>query len=361
MRQSWSETAHASPADHAVCRALLRDGSRSFFAASLFLPQRARDAATSLYGFCRLADDAVDLGDDSVAALADLRVRLDRIYAGDPAPISADRAFADVVGLFGIPRALPEALLEGLAWDAEGRRYATLGELEDYAARVAGTVGVMMALLMGVRSPHALARACDLGIAMQLTNIARDVGEDARNGRLYLPLSWLAERGVDADALIARPEQSAELGAVVERLLEEAELLYGRAEAGIAVLPARCRPGIRAARWLYAEIGREVAHRSFNAIDSRAVVSSRRKLALLPRVLWRGAAEPALLEEPPLEAVRFLIEAVAALAPGRYGIAAGHLAERVGGLVDIFHRVEFRRRSVASERGRAASDRPGRS
>ena len=357
MRQNWSETTHASPADHAICRTLLRDGSRSFFAASLFLPPRARDAATSLYGFCRLADDAVDLGDDSVAALADLRVRLDRIYAGDPAPISADRAFADVVGLFGIPRALPEALLEGLAWDAEGRRYATLEELQDYAARVAGTVGVMMALLMGVRSPQALARACDLGIAMQLTNIARDVGEDARNGRVYLPLAWLGENGIDADALIARPQHSMALGEVIERLLEEAELLYGRAEAGIVVLPARCRPGIRAARWLYAEIGEEVERRSFNAIDGRAVVSGRRKLALLPRVLWRGAAEPAQLEEPPLDAVRFLIDAVAARAPGRYGTTEGHLADRVGALVDIFHRVEFRRQNAASERTRTEPSR----
>ena len=106
----------------------------------------------------------------------------------------------------GDPAALPEALLEGLAWDAEGRSYETLDDLFDYAARVAGTVGVMMTLIMGVRSPEALARACDLGVAMQLTNIARDVGEDARMGRIYLPRQWLREAGVDAEAFLADPQ-----------------------------------------------------------------------------------------------------------------------------------------------------------
>ena len=96
-----------------------------------------------------------------------------------------------------MPRILPDALLEGLAWDAMGRRYATLSDLRAYSARVASAVGAMMCVLMRVRDRDALARACDLGVAMQLTNIARDVGEDAREGRLYLPTDWLAGAGVD--------------------------------------------------------------------------------------------------------------------------------------------------------------------
>ena len=113
---------------------------------------------------------------------------------------------ADLMRRCAIPAALPEALLEGLAWDAEGRSYETIDELFDYAARVAGAVGVMMALIMDVRSPQALARACDLGVAMQLTNIARDVGEDARLGRIYLPRQWLREAGIDADAWLCRTQ-----------------------------------------------------------------------------------------------------------------------------------------------------------
>ncbi len=100
-----------------------------------------------------------------------------------------------------MPRELPEALLEGFEWDLVGRRYETLEELQAYAARVAGSVGAMMAVLMGARSAAVLARACDLGVAMQLTNIARDVGEDARQGRLYLPLAWLREAGIDPERL----------------------------------------------------------------------------------------------------------------------------------------------------------------
>ena len=120
-------------------------------------------------------------------------------------PAPADRALADIVHRYAIPRALPEALLEGLEWDARAQRYEDLDALCAYAARVAGSVGAIMSVLMGVRAPEVVARACDLGIAMQLTNIARDVGEDARRGRVYLPLQWLRSAGIDPDAFIAAP------------------------------------------------------------------------------------------------------------------------------------------------------------
>ena len=121
----------------------------------------------------------------------------------------------------------------------------------------------MMALLMGVRTPEGLARACDLGVAMQLSNIARDVGEDARMGRLYLPQAWLVEAGIAPDARLAAPVFSPALGAVVRRLLDAADALYRRVDAGVARLPLACRPGINAARFLYAEIGHEVARSGF--------------------------------------------------------------------------------------------------
>ncbi|MGI9245950.1 MAG: phytoene/squalene synthase family protein, partial [Steroidobacteraceae bacterium] len=141
----------ASAADHAACTALLSDGSKTFKAASLALPADLRRAATALYAFCRVADDAIDLGADGHAALAGLRGRLDAVYAGRPLADAVDRAFADTVHRYGLPRELPEALLEGFEWDLVGRRYQTLSELNAYAARVAGTVGAMMSLLMGGR------------------------------------------------------------------------------------------------------------------------------------------------------------------------------------------------------------------
>ncbi len=115
----------------------------------------------------------------------------------------------------------------------------------------------MMTVLMGVRDARTLARACDLGVAMQLTNIARDVGDDARKGRVYLPLDWLADEGVQPQALIADPRHDEALARVVARLLEAADVLYDRAVGGIAGLPLSCRPAIHAARLIYREIGRE--------------------------------------------------------------------------------------------------------
>ena len=156
MRPSWLEPGFATPADLAACRTMLRGGSRTFFAASLVLPRRVREPASALYGFCRLADDAIDGEGGRAAALARLRERLARAYERRPLPLPADRALADVVSRFAIPQALPEALLEGFAWDAEGRRYEDLPALFAYAARVAGSVGAMMAMLMGVRARMAV-------------------------------------------------------------------------------------------------------------------------------------------------------------------------------------------------------------
>ena len=195
--------------------------------------------------------------------------------------MDADRALAAVVTRFGIPQPLLAALLEGFAWDAEGRAYETLEEVHAYAARVAGTVGTMMALIMGASTSQALARACELGVAMQLTNIARDVGEDARNGRLYLPREWLREVGIDPEAWLRAPIFDGAIASVVQRLLNEADRLYRRAERGIAELPRDCRPAIQSARLVYAEIGREIERRGCDSLSHRAVVSKQRKLALM--------------------------------------------------------------------------------
>ncbi len=181
------------------------------------------EPASVLYAFCRLADDAVDASGDRRDAVERLRERLRLAYAGTPRDDPADRALAVVVAQHRIPAALFDGLLEGFEWDLQGRRYETLEALHDYAARVAGTVGAMMALLMGVRSVEGLARACDLGVAMQLSNIARDVGEDARMGRLYLPREWMAEAGLDPDAWLAQPAFTPALGAVVQRVLDAAD------------------------------------------------------------------------------------------------------------------------------------------
>ncbi|NUQ75462.1 MAG: phytoene/squalene synthase family protein [Polyangiaceae bacterium] len=305
-----------------ACRDLLRKGSKSFSAAALLLPERVRGGATALYAFCRVADDAIDEAHGDVGeALDSLHKRLDAAYRGTPEDHPVDRAFSRAAAEHGIPRALMDALLEGFAWDAEGRRYETLSDVRAYSARVAAAVGAMMTVIMGRRDAPVLARACDLGVAMQLTNIARDVGEDARAGRLYLPLAWLEEAGIDPDGWLSKPAMSPAIGAMVERLLASAEELYRRAEGGIAMLPFDCRPSIFAARFIYAEIGREIERAGFDSVSRRAFVPLRTKLFLLAKAVGEAASTwsaeelgdtPARRE--PVDALpetQFLVEAAA--------------------------------------------------
>lgn len=315
----------ASRADIEACRAAIRVGSRTFHAASHLLPVRVREPALALYAFCREADDLIDGSDRPRAALAVLEDRLDRAYRRDPIDNAADRALADVVARFQVPRAVPAALLEGFAWDAEGRVYPDLPALRAYAMRVAGTVGVMMSLLMGVRSAGALARAADLGVGMQLSNIARDVGEDARLGRVYLPRDWLAEAGIRAEEWLADPQFEPDLGRIVSRLVDEAQRLYDRAAVGVGELPVECRPAIHAARLMYAEIGRKVARAGGDSVSSRAVVSARRKLLLLLQAITASVTAPRGADLPVLPEAQFLIDAVVEH-DARHGVRGDALA-----------------------------------
>lgn len=358
---SAAESPATPAADLAACRRLLRAGSKSFYIASLLLPSAIRDPACALYAFCRLADDAVDVEGGGLHAVAKLRDRLDLIYKGTPLAIPADRALSRVIVSHAIPRTLLDALIEGFEWDSTARTYDGLGDIHAYAARVAGTVGAMMALLMGVREPDAIARACDLGTAMQLTNIARDVGEDARNGRLYLPRVWLREAGIDADAWLAAPVFDARLQGVIERLLREADRLYAQVDSGIARLPAACRPGITAARLLYAEIGHELRRRGGDSVSQRAIVPAGRKLALLIQAYTRepdptaGASAPALAESV------FLIDAVTAAAlPVSEAVPTGEpvlpwwrFRARAVWVLDLFERLEREERQAQANRRRA--------
>lgn len=330
-------------ADEAACRALLREGSKTFHAAARVLPERVQRPAIALYAFCRVADDAVDRSATPRAALADLRARLDAVYAGGEVVHEADRAFARAVAEFAIPRALPDALLEGFAWDAEGRVYESLSDLNGYAVRVAGTVGVMMTLLMGVRAQAVLARACDLGMAMQLTNIARDVGEDARLGRLYLPRAWLREAGLDPEGWLAAPAFDPRLASVVQRLLAEADRYYARASAGIGELPLACRAGIHAARLLYAEIGREVERRGLDSVGQRAVVPWTRKLGRLVAALAQATRATTADAAAAVPEAQFLLDAVAqAELPVSARRARRSFDEQAQWLADLFERLERR-------------------
>jgi 15-cis-phytoene synthase len=348
-RQSVHKTARiASDADLQACVELMRTGSRTFFAASRLLPARVRASSIALYAFCRVADDMVDGGEHSLLeAMALLTQRLDAIYAGQPQDHVEDRALAVVVQRHELPRPLLDALLDGFAWDAEGRRYDTLEDVHDYGARVAGSVGAMMCWIMGVRTPQALARACELGVAMQLTNIARDVGEDARNGRLYLPREWLQQAGIDADAWLENPVCTPALQDVVERLLLEADRLYAQSTAGVALLPRDCRSAILAARLVYAEIGQQLRRDGRDPVSQRAVVPTARKLVLLAcagvQARWMGRPDGVT---PPLAAIAYLVEHCGC-SPADIALATDSAPRseigRVGWMLDLMERLEQQR------------------
>lgn len=333
--------------DLAACEELMRGGSKSFFAASSLLPQRVRMPAIALYAFCRVADDAIDEHSDDTLAMQKLQKRLKAIYNGEPEAIIEDRAMAMVTHRYGLPRELPEALLEGFAWDAAGRHYDTIEDLHHYCARVAGSVGAMMAMIMGITNPHALARACELGNAMQLTNIARDVGEDARNGRLYLPRAWMRVAGIDPNDWLANPQFTPALGEVIGRVLLEADRLYQRGSSGIAALPRDCRGAILAAANIYAEIGRVIADRQMNSVSSRAVVSSTRKLTLLCIAKARAQLPTRCDTEAPLPAIQFLVDACALAGERKInGITPKSFDERCEWVIDLFERLSTPGRQV---------------
>jgi phytoene synthase len=203
---------------------------------------------------------------------------------------------------------------------------------------------------------------------MQVTNIARDVGEDARLGRLYLPRAWLAEEGIDADAWLARPRFSPALGRVVERMLAHADALYDRAAVGITALPVGCRPAMHAARLMYREIGLEVRRRGLDSVNGRAIVSWARKAGLLGAASVAATRRFGAMPKEQLESTRFLVEAAARAMPPPAPPSAEDIvgAEgRIAWLVDLCMRLEQEEHEAAlrgarrSPQLRDASPQPG--
>jgi phytoene synthase len=210
-------------------------------------------------------------------------VELDRVYS--PADVSdpVGAGFQELVRRTRLPRRPADELLDGMEMDLGVVRYHAVSELLVYCHRVAGTVGEMMAHVMGVRAPAALRRADHLGIAMQLTNICRDVVEDEARDRVYLPVELLAV----ATRPSAAPERAAR---AVAALLRLADSYYRSGDRGLPALPARCALGIRAARLIYADIGAVLARRGFAIAAGRAIVSPARKLWLVVRACVASAA-----------------------------------------------------------------------
>lgn len=279
------------------CRASIAKHSKSFALAARLLPPGSADSAAIVYAWCRRADDAVDHVPRSAqpAALAQLRAELEGVYAGVPAQDPALEAFRHIVEDCRVPRVYPEELLAGMQMDCSDARYATLEELLTYCYRVAGVVGLMMCHVMSVSDVKALRRAAHLGIAMQLTNICRDVLEDWELGRLYVPAELLAEYGApDLRSQLGKPfpgQARRPMALAVERLLREADRYYASGDRGLAALSWRSALAVRSARHIYAAIGRRVEAQACDVTAGRAIVPLRSKLALVARSACAALSE----------------------------------------------------------------------
>jgi phytoene synthase len=280
-----------------ICQKTLTQHSRSFAWAGKLLPRTERRDAAVLYTYCRLADDAIDLVEPAAqpAALATLQAALASVYRAEPQRDVRLSAFQELAQRTGLPREYPEQLLAGMAMDTQGTQYRTLDELLLYCYRVAGVVGLMMCHVLGLRDARALKNAAHLGMAMQLTNICRDVAEDWQRGRLYLPLSLLDQAAAEAlsglcGGALPRAAQ-ASLTRATRRLLAEAERFYRSADAGLSSLPLRAAFSIRAARLIYSAIGGRILRPDYDPYAMRAVVPASQKLRLILKAALYTAAE----------------------------------------------------------------------
>ncbi|MBZ0304401.1 MAG: phytoene/squalene synthase family protein [Anaerolineae bacterium] len=282
-------TSHDSlPAAYRYCRDLTRLHSRTFFLASALLPPEKRQAVRALYGFCRITDNIVDESASATAARTRLEHWRQALMTPDPPPgMPVALAWADTVRRYHIPRGYIEQLIDGVGRDLDQQRYATFAELAEYSYGVASTVGLMAMHIIGFRSAEALPYAVKLGVALQLTNILRDVAEDWRNGRLYLPQDELAAYGLT--------EADIEAGCVDERWrafmahqIARNRRLYDESWPGIALLDADGRFAIGTAAELYRAILADIEAQDYDVFSRRASTTPSGKLRRLPRIWWRS-------------------------------------------------------------------------
>ena len=276
-----------------ACRDVIYSHSQSFFLSSMLLPPDIRMCAWAVYGFCRDADDAVDdpaSQSYSMKKVEELRERLELIYKGE-ASSCIDEAFSLFVSHYKIPRSIADCLLDGFETDASGVDLESEADLINYSFQVASTVGLMLTCAMlDTRSQIVLMKASDLGLAMQLTNIARDMGFDFRLKRYYLPRSIRERYGFEGVDNLSGPSESTRR--MTEWLVSLSHSHYRSARQGIQYLPMNCRLAITASMYVYSAINDAIKANSFDNISSRAYVSTPKKFALVAQAMSDVIATP---------------------------------------------------------------------
>ena len=284
------DTEHALDVDEAYARAdqVTRRNSQTFYLATALLSREARRAVRALYAFCRATDDLVDRQGATLADVARWRAAVNRPAHEQRDPVLL--AWALTRARFGVDRRHEAELIDGVAQDLTQTRYADWAELERYCYLVASTVGLLampiLGMAPGVRLQEAAPFAIKLGLALQLTNILRDVGEDAGHGRVYLPRTDLDRFGL-TEADILRGTHDARFIALMQFEIARARQLFAEALPGVALLSPAARPAVGAAALLYRAILNRIETLGYQVHTRRASTSAGQKLLMLPGVLWQ--------------------------------------------------------------------------
>jgi phytoene synthase len=278
-----SAGAYSLAAAYTACRAITRRHSKSFFLATRLLPSEKRLAMEALYAFCRTSDDAVDAHANGADALGNWVAQINRPAPPLHEPVLV--AWADACERYQLSCDLTNELLAGVAMDLSIQRYETFAELWVYCYRVASVVGLLSMQIIGFE-PGAEVYAIRLGIALQLTNILRDIGEDAQRGRIYLPLEDL-RRFQLSEADILNGVRDDRFRALMHYEVERAEQLYRSSWPGIALLNPDGQLAVAAAALLYRGILGKIVANDFDVFTKRAHLSSSEKLLMLPRIRYR--------------------------------------------------------------------------
>lgn len=281
---------------YATCRSITREHAKTFYMATRFLPNEKQRGIFAIYALCRFIDDLVDeaedlirqqkLDDDDIQRnLAKWKQKLEDTYRGLIHDHTILVAFADVLRNYDIPIRLPFELMDGVCMDLYKNRYQNFEELYDYSYKVASVVGLMTSEVFGYSDPKALDYAVDLGIAMQLTNILRDIGEDLEQDRIYLPQQDLNRFGVTEQDLFEH-RMTDEFLKLMDYQIHRAREFYICSQRGIPLLSKDSRLPVYLAHENYGGILAKIEKNNYNVFTHRAYLNTTEKIAIVPRLLY---------------------------------------------------------------------------
>lgn len=278
------------------CREITRKYAKTFYMATRFLPNEKQRGIFAIYALCRYLDDLVDEAEDLILKkkitsgqieekLEKFKEKLVLIYEGMHADDPILVAFSDTLREFNISIELPFLLVDGVKTDLTKSRFNYFSEVHEYSYKVASVVGLMTSEVFGYKEENALNYAIDLGIAMQLTNILRDVGEDLRRDRIYIPGNELEMFGVSEEDLFHKrlTDNFIEL---MKFQIKRARNYYQKADIGINMLSRDSQLPVYLARYNYSRILDKIEENNFEVFDRRAYLNYAEKLTILPRALW---------------------------------------------------------------------------